>query len=188
MASSPSVVYVAFLRGINVGGNNMVSMKDLKARFERLGFDEVSTYINSGNILFRSTEADPRRVEEKIDRMLTREFGLNGNTVVRSHAEMAKLLKTIAKTWPTSHPDSRYNVVFLRQKIDSKGAVVDFDAKPEIERVVYCPGTLLWSARMDGLPQGAREKLMRRPIFKDATIRNLNTTTKVFALMERMAG
>ena len=49
-----SVVYVAFLRGINVGGKNIVSMASLKANFERIGLQDVSTYINSGNVLFRA--------------------------------------------------------------------------------------------------------------------------------------
>jgi uncharacterized protein (DUF1697 family) len=185
--SRPTGIYVALLRGINVGGNNMVSMKDLKERFERLGFEDVTTYINSGNVMFRSTEGDPRRVEDKIDRMLAREFDLKGKTVVRSHAEMAKVVQSIAKAWPTSHPDSRYNVVFLRHEVDSKQVLAEFKPTPEIEHVVYCPGTLLWSARVDGLPPGAWEKLSRRPLFKDTTVRNLNTTRKVFALMERMA-
>jgi uncharacterized protein (DUF1697 family) len=47
-------VYVALLRGINVGGNNMVPMKALKASFEKLGFRDVATYINSGNVVFRA--------------------------------------------------------------------------------------------------------------------------------------
>jgi len=47
------IAYVALLRGINVGGNNMISMKSLKASFDELGFQDVATYINSGNILFK---------------------------------------------------------------------------------------------------------------------------------------
>ena len=86
------MVWVALLRGINVGGKNMVSMKSLKEQFERLRFDEVSTYINSGNVLFRSRQTDARALERKIDRMLARESGLRGKTVVRSSAEMSRLL------------------------------------------------------------------------------------------------
>ena len=54
--------YIALLRGINVGGNNMIKMADLKAAFERRGFQRVSTYINSGNVLFDS-ELDENAVK-----------------------------------------------------------------------------------------------------------------------------
>jgi uncharacterized protein (DUF1697 family) len=180
-----SIVYVAFLRGINVGGNNMVSMKALKEAFERARFADVSTYINSGNVLFRSRATDPRRLERKIDDLLAAAFGLTGKTVVRNQPEMEQLLKTIEKTWRPD-PDWRYNVIFLRHSIDNPGVIKDLAARPEIERVVYCPGTLLWSARVDGLARSAMIKLAARPIYQDMTVRNLNTTTKVLQLMKRM--
>ncbi len=63
-------VFVALLRGVNVGGNNIVNMKSLKASFENLGFKGVSTYINSGNILFRAKQSDARKLERKIEQML----------------------------------------------------------------------------------------------------------------------
>ena len=180
-----ATVYVALLRGINVGGNNMVSMKALKEQFERLGFDDVRTYINSGNVLLRSPERDARKIEARIDRMLAQQFGLQGKTVVRSRAEMAILLKTIARTW-TPDRDSRYYVIFLRHSIDSKQILEELTVKPDIEDVVYCPGTLLWSARLSALTHTAMNKLPARAIYKDMTVRNLNTTRKLFELMEQM--
>lgn len=180
------MIYVALLRGINVGGNNMVSMKSLKDSFEKLGFGDVTTYINSGNILFRTSESDVRKIEDRIDRMLARDYRLKGKTVVRSHAEMARLVKTIAKTW-TVDPESRYNVIFLRHTIDSRDVLDGLVPKPEIENVVYSPGTLLWSARIKDLTRTTMLKLASKPIYQDMTIRNINTTRKVLELMDRMA-
>lgn len=180
------MIYVALLRGINVGGNNMVSMKALKQSFERLGFEDVSTYINSGNVLFRSPEKDARKLEARIDGMLTKEYKLQPRTVVRSHAEIARLMKTIAKTWKTD-PNVRCNVIFLRKEIDSKRVLDGMALKPEIESVVYCPGTLLWSAQLSALTRSAMLKLASRPIYKEMTIRNPNTTSKIFERMEQMA-
>ena len=185
MAKPSSAIYVALLRGINVGGNNMVSMKALKESFERLGFGNVRTYINSGNILFSTSESDARTIEDRIDRMLTRDYGLKGKTVVRSHAEMARLVKTIGKTWKFE-PESRYNVIFLRHTIDSRKVLDQLTTKPEIEEVVYCPGTLLWSARADTLTRTAMVKLSSKPIYQEMTIRNVNTTRKILELMEGM--
>jgi uncharacterized protein (DUF1697 family) len=156
-----STVYVAFLRAINVGGNHMVRMGPLKERFERLGLTEVSTYINSGNVLFRSTSTDLRRLERKIDAMLAAEFKLPGKTVVRSRSEMEQLLKIIDQTWRPD-PAWRYSVIFLRHTINSAGIVKDLAPKPEIERLEYCPGTLLWSVRIDGWTRTAMIKLPTR--------------------------
>jgi len=65
MNKSSSNVFVALLRGVNVGGNNMISMSALKKSFESLGFTDVLTYINSGNLIFRTKEADARKLDRK---------------------------------------------------------------------------------------------------------------------------
>lgn len=178
--------YVALLRGVNVGGRNMVSMKELKASFEELGFKQVSTYINSGNILFQSGSSDPRKLETKIDQMLMRDYELKGGTVVRSLDELAKLVKTIEATWPRPDANWRYNVIFLRHTIDSKKVLEQLQPKPEIEQVTYCPGTLLWSARQIDAQRTTMAKLSGKPIFRDMTVRNLNTTRKLFELLNGM--
>jgi uncharacterized protein (DUF1697 family) len=184
--TADSIVYVALLRGLNVGGNNMVGMKSLKASFQKLGLDDVSTYINSGNVLFRSAEPDPRKLEDKIDRMLEREYDLNGNTVVRSYAEMSRLKKTITTNWKESQADWRYNVIFLRHTIDSKKLLDGVAVTPEKEQVIYCPGTLLWCARIDALNRTGMLKMSKQSVYREMTVRNLNTTTKLVALMEQM--
>jgi uncharacterized protein (DUF1697 family) len=183
--TAKSTVYVALLRAINVGGKNLVSMKALKERFEELGFRDVTTYINSGNVIFRSTETDARKIEAQIDRMLEREFSVAGKTVVRSRTEMARVTKTIAQTW-NGDPTWRYNVIFLRHSIDSKDVLAALQPKADIESVVYCPGTLLWSARVSDIGRTLLLKLASRPIYQDMTIRNVNTTNKVFELMQRV--
>lgn len=178
-------VYVALLRGINVGGNNMVSMKALKESFERLGFGSVRTYINSGNVLFRSDDSNPRKIEERIDRMLARDYGLKGRTVVRSDGEMARLVKTIEAEW-TPRPEWKCNVLFLRHTVDPKRLIANLNLKTDIERVVCCPGTLLWSAHVPSMTATAMMKLGRGPVYQDVTVRNVNTTKKILGLMREM--
>lgn len=178
-------IYVALLRGINVGGKNMVSMKALKSSFETMGFMDVMTYINSGNVLFRTGGTDARKLEARIDRMLESDYGLKGRTVVRSHEEMVRLVKTITKTWKPD-PAWRYNVIFLRHTVDSKRVLDGLDPKPDLEQVVYCPGTLLWAAKVSDLTRTTMLKLASKPLYQEMTIRNVNTTTKILALMEQM--
>ena len=186
MSKRENCVHVALLRGVNVGGNNIVSMKALKESFEGLGFEEVRTYINSGNVLFRSSEDNARALEERIDGMLAREHGLKGKTVVRSDVEMASLVKTIDKEW-NPDPEWRYNVVFLRHTLDPNVLVEQLELKADIERVICCPGTLLWSARASTIGRTTMIKLSSRAVYQDMTVRNVNTTKKILALMQEMA-
>ena len=178
--------FVALLRGINVGGNNMISMKSLKASFEELGFKDVATYINSGNILFKSKQADARKLEARIEKMLVAEYTLGCKVVIRSAEEMANLIKKLPKHW-TGDKDWRYNVIFLRHTIDSKDIVTALHAKPEIEQVTYVPGTLLWSARVKDLTRTAMAKMASHKLFQDMTVRNLNTTRTLHELMQKMS-
>ncbi len=90
-ASSGSNVFVALLRGINVGGNNMLPMKDLARMFERAGATSVATYIQSGNVVFHA--ADAEGVKRRVSAAITKEFGYTIVIVVRSAAEMASLAK-----------------------------------------------------------------------------------------------
>lgn len=178
--------YVALLRGVNVGGNNMISMSSLKESFTDMGFKDVSTYINSGNIIFQSKEADARKLERKIERMLSSEYHLDSKVVVRSLAEMEELVKSLPRTW-TDPSRWRYYVIFLRHSIDSESILDDLPAKSDIEEISYCPGTLLWSALISELTRSKIQKLASRKIYQDMTIRNLNTTKKLHALMKKTA-
>jgi len=177
--------YVALLRGINVGGNSIIRMAHLRQTFERLGFANVRTYINSGNVLFQSPERDPRKLEMRIEKALVREHELGSRVVIRDLAAMEKLVKSLPKTW--TGDDWQHNVIFLRHTIDSRGILKGLNPKPDIEEVIYRPGTLLWAARRDALTRSSMLKLSRQPIYQDMTVRNPNTTRKLYELMKRMA-
>ena len=184
--SSSLNVFVALLRGVNVGGNAMISMRALKESFETMGFTHVTTYINSGNVIFTTKEDDPRKLEKKVEQMLSRDYQLNSKVVVRSLSEMEELVKSLPRSW---NGDStwRYNVIFLRHSIDSKEILAELPANSDIEQIVYRPGALLWSAQVSELSRTNMEKLSRRKIFQDMTVRNLNTTKKLYELMNRVA-
>jgi len=179
-------VFVALLRGVNVGGNNMISMKSLKESFTALGFEQVTTYINSGNIIFKTEETDPRKLEKKIEQMLVKEHQLDSRVVIRSLAEMEELVKSLPRSWGE---DSRwrYNVIFLRHTVDSEEILTDVPIKKDIEEVFYRPGTLLWSAQVDELNRTNMLKLASRRLYQEMTVRNTNTTRKLCELMKKAA-
>jgi len=172
------------LRGVNVGGNNMISMKSLKESFEAMGFTNVSTYINSGNIIFQSKEDDPRKLEKKIEQMLSSEYQLESKVVLRSLPELEKLVKALPQNWG-DNSDWRFNVIFLRHSIDSEKILDELPANSDIEEVLYRPGTLLWSVQASEANRSKFVKLSTRKSFKDMTVRNLNTTRKLYELMKK---
>ena len=179
-------VFVALLRGVNVGGNNMISMRSLKESFETIGFKQVTTYINSGNIVFKTKEADARKLEIKIEQMLSKDYQLDSKVVLRSLAEMDQLVKSLPPSWGG---DSRWrhNVIFLRHSIDSEKILADLPITSDIEELLYRPGTLLWSVQASEASRSKMVKLSSRKIYKDMTVRNLNTTQKLHELMQKIA-
>ena len=176
-------VFVALLRGVNVGGNNMISMGALKESFTAIGFKDVASYINSGNLIFKTKEDDARKLEKKIEQMLSKEYQLDSKVVVRSLSEMEKLVKSLPRSWGDTN--WRYNVIFLRHTIDSEKILVDLPATGDIEQIVYRPGALLWSTQATEYNRTQLAKLASRKIYKDMTIRNLNTTRKLYELMKK---
>ena len=85
--------YVALLRGINLGGANMMKMADLKAEFEKLGFENVKTYINSGNIAFDTSKTAEAKLVDKIEKAIDRWFGRPIPVMVREQKDIDRILK-----------------------------------------------------------------------------------------------
>jgi uncharacterized protein (DUF1697 family) len=181
-----SNVFVALLRGVNVGGKNNLSMSALKTNLSKAGFEGVTTYINSGNVLFTSSQTDARKLETNIERLLTTQHKLECKVVVRSLSEMKKLVESLPASWKGDESWA-HNVMFLRHSIDSKEVLKELAPKPEIEKVQYRPGAVLWSARRSDIKQSTMNKLSSRKIFQHMTVRNPNTTRKLYELMKEMA-
>jgi uncharacterized protein (DUF1697 family) len=107
---------VAFLRALNLGSRRKVAMADLRREFEGLGFDDVSTYINSGNVIF-STGRRGRALETEIEERLEAAFGFDVPTYVLSAAELRALLE--AEPFEVG-PGETYQVAFLHRRPTAK--------------------------------------------------------------------
>jgi uncharacterized protein (DUF1697 family) len=177
--------YVALLRGINVGGNAPISMARLKECFEQLGFLNVKTYINSGNVVFSTTSDSPRKLEPIIEKAIEKEFSLNVRVLVRSYMQIEELIKQIPKSWNDSE-NYKYNVIFLAKGIDNPAILDDVHPKPGIEELHYHPGVLFWSAKKSDLTKGNMIKLSKSALYKQMTVRNLNTAKKIYALLQQV--
>jgi uncharacterized protein (DUF1697 family) len=182
--SKAAKTYVAFLRGINVGGNTIISMADLKRYFELLGFENVTTYINSGNVVFSSSIGDERKLERDITKALIEHFDKEIAAVVIDSAGIDELLHSIPASWHKKGDEKR-NVIFLRHSIDKPEILDSFTTKPGIESLRYVPRALLWSAKTSDLTRSNMVKLSSSPLYKEMTVRTLGTVQKVQTIMQR---
>jgi uncharacterized protein (DUF1697 family) len=110
--------YISILRGINVGGNRKIPMADLKSLFGKIGFANVQTYIQSGNVIFDSEETDIRSQEVKIQKIITETFGFDVPVIVRTSGEWAE---SIANNpfWKEKDADiDRLHLTFLKDLPD----------------------------------------------------------------------
>lgn len=180
------MVYVALLRGINVGGNTRVEMARLREVLAELGYTNVSTYINSGNAFFESLDTDHRQIELKIEKAITQEFGHTLHVVIRNLVDIEKIINKLPSDWHNA-VDKKCNVIFLRHNIDNRDILNDLNPKEGIEEIYYYQGVLLWSANTSDLTKSEMIKLAKSPLYKDMTVRNLNTTKKIYEIMKNMS-
>ncbi|MCJ9673933.1 MULTISPECIES: DUF1697 domain-containing protein [unclassified Neorhizobium] len=169
-------VYVALLRAVNVAGTAL-QMTELKSLCETLGFADVKTYIQSGNVLFRSDEAEAK-VADKLDEALGRKFGRKPGVMVRSTGE----LEAIVENAP--FPDAKPNfllVHFLPEKA-AKDAL-DKMVAPDGEEAVVAGREIYVH-----YPIGSGKSKLKLPALKPGTSRNLNTVRKLAEMARVMEG
>jgi uncharacterized protein (DUF1697 family) len=106
--------YVAFLRGINVGGHHKVPMADLRNELEELGFGNVVTLLNSGNVLFDTISENPENFEERILENLQKRFGFAVPTIIRKSKTIQQLFDTAPFKDVTVTKDIRLYISFLK--------------------------------------------------------------------------
>jgi uncharacterized protein (DUF1697 family) len=105
--------YVALLRGINVGGNTIVSMDELKQTLEALGCTDVKTILNSGNVVFGSEEADTGKLKQTIAAAFAKAFGFPVTVLLRTEQEIRELIADDPFQAVPVTPTLRFNVTFL---------------------------------------------------------------------------
>ena len=105
--------YVALLRGINISGKNKIAMSELKAGFAELGYTAVSTYLNSGNVVFCADIDDKERLSNEIRSMINKRFGLDIPVFVVSQEELEDILKNAPEWWGDSNKEIYDNLIFM---------------------------------------------------------------------------
>jgi uncharacterized protein (DUF1697 family) len=177
--------YVALLRGINVGGKNLIRMPALKACFEEGGFEGVVTYIQSGNVVFRSSgsgSALARRIED----MLTAAFDYRASVVLRSHAQMRAVVERAPAGFGADPPRYRYDVIFLKEPLTASAALKKVPRRRDVDEVYAGRGVLYFSRLISRAAQSQLSRVVSLPIYQSMTIRNWNTTTKLLRMMDEV--
>jgi uncharacterized protein (DUF1697 family) len=157
-------------------------MPALEDCFRGLGYQEVSSYINTGNVIFRANPGHPHELAATIEDALAGRFPERILTLVRDLEAMRALVEDIDRIWSGGAQDKR-NVIFLAPEIDNERVLDGLQPKPDIEAVRYRPGTLLWSARKEFLTRSQMLKLSRVPIYQGMSIRSPGTTRRLYELM-----
>jgi uncharacterized protein (DUF1697 family) len=175
--------YVALLRGINVGGKNLIRMPALKACFEANGFGDVATYIQSGNVLFTAPATSSATLTLRIEGVLAEAFDYVPTVVVRNRRQMRAIVQRAPKGFGTKPAKFRYDVIFLKEPLNARVAVTSVPTKPGVDEVHAGTGVLYVSRLIAKATSSRLTKIISFPIYPRLTIRNWNTTTKLLELM-----
>ena len=176
--------YVALLRGINVGGNSIIKMAELKIVFEKQGFNNVSTYINSGNVLFDTEESDQVKLEKILEDAVSKNFGIKNPIVVISTKEFRTVVDEIPKDWKTNE-DIRKYIAFVKKPYKAFDVTKDMELKEGIDFVTPGKGAVYMSTVLEGITKSKLSRMSNKESYKFITIRNFNTVQKLLQLIDK---
>ena len=165
--------YIALLRGINVGGKNKVEMKKLKSIFESLGCINVSTYINSGNVIFESDQIRGR-LQANVEKSLKNEYDFEIPLLIKTQQEIQRIAEAIPISW-RNDSDQKTDVAYLFQEIDSEETTRILPVKKEFITVKYVEGAIIWNVERNFLNKSQLTKIISHPLYQSMTVRNVNT-------------
>ncbi|OGR30020.1 MAG: hypothetical protein A2091_08415 [Desulfuromonadales bacterium GWD2_61_12] len=165
--------YVALLRGINVGKNNRIDMKSLRALCETQGYSNVSTYINSGNVIFAS-DKPAETLAAEIESGLLERTGAKISVLVKTVDELARIAAQIPADW-TNDTAQRTDVAYLFDQIDTADIVDELPLRKEFLDVRYTAGALIWHVKRENYNKSQLNKIIGHKLYRYMTIRNVNT-------------
>ncbi|MBC7581713.1 DUF1697 domain-containing protein [Aeromicrobium sp.] len=175
--------YVALLRGINVGGKNKLPMADLRACLENAGLYKVRTYIQSGNVIFESSQSDQSKLVNLIEAAILGNFSFPVLIASYSQPEFESIAKSAPKDW-LKNPDFKYNYIFLRRPWHEMAVVEAIgELKPELESITAGNGVLYQAMSIKLFGRTTTGKMASKPIYQQMTIRNHTTVTKLVEML-----
>lgn len=175
--------YIAFLRGINVGSAKRISMEDLKALIERLGYEDVRTVLNSGNVVFRGKKAAERTIADRIQEALETRHGFTANTLVMTATDLDSIVREnpLGKV-ATDHAKYLVGFVLDPKVLSAARPMTTQDWGEEKVAVtsratyVWAPGGVLASKALKALDAAGKDLITTR---NWATVLKIQAATRV---------
>lgn len=174
--------FVALLRGINVGGRNPVAMAELRAAFEADGYDAVSTYIQSGNVLFETDAA--HGLEGRLEATLERHLGLPLVVVVRSHRQLRDVVSEAPGQFGSLPDTYLYDVIFLKDPLSSQQALRVVHQREGVDQAWGGSGVVYFARLKARRAQSRMSRIVATPEYQRMTIRSWATTTRLLELLD----
>lgn len=173
--------HVALFRGINVGKAKRISMSDLKAVFEGLGYADVTTVLQSGNVIFEASAKDARGAAARIERALTERVGISARVLVRNNEQLRKAVTSNPMREAEADPKA-FHLAFLEAK-PSESAVKSLDpAAYAPDEFAFGDGVLYVWYR-GGVRNSKLALVLDKKLGVATTARNWNTVLKLLAVM-----
>lgn len=177
--------YLALLRGVNVGGKNLIRMADLKSSFEDQGFRNVATYIASGNVLFESPERSAARLTQQIEDLINAAFNYyQAIVVIRTKAQMRSIVERAPKGFGSQPSRYRSDALFLKPPASAAAVLESLPTKEGVDQAHAGPGVIYWSRLASRASSSRISRVASMPIYKSMTIRSWSTTVKLAELLD----
>jgi uncharacterized protein (DUF1697 family) len=179
--------FAALLRGVNVGGRNPIRMPELVDGFRDAGYDDVSTVLQSGNVLFRADGVTASRLEADVEAMLERRFEAPLLVVVRSRDELARTIDAA----PADHGSARLrsDVFFLKRPLTAEQALAEMpELREGVDAVAPGPGAIYFSRVAAHATKTRIQRFMALPVFQQMTVRTWRTVIRVLDKLDAASG
>ena len=175
------MTYVAFLRGVNVGGKSIVSMAAIKEALVALGLPDVRTYINSGNVIFSTRASDAQRLSGRIEKALEQHTRMAIKVLVIDHKTLKTMVDAIPRNWVDDKTMRTY-VLLLWKELDDRTILDRLPIKPGIDELRYTSGAVVWRVDRENVGRSQMNRIVGTPMYKQITIRSANTMRKLSEL------
>ena len=178
--------FLTLLRGLNVGGQNVIGKDDLVRCFEDLGFDGVRTYIQSGNVLFRSSESGVPALTRAIEGRLSQRLSNPVRAVVFTRARYRAAVAAAPDDWGRND-DRKHNAAFTLRGVTPRRVVAQLPVpKEDVETVAVGPGVIFWSISKRHQTRTTWMKLAAAPVYRQLTVRNHRTVFRLRELLDEL--
>jgi uncharacterized protein (DUF1697 family) len=180
--------YLILLRGINVGGNNVIKMNELQELFESMNFTDIKTYIQSGNVLFMDSEKEKGKLTEKVEKALYIKMKNEIKVLILTFSEIEKILKNIPNGYFAEDKKFKHDVIFLIEPLTTKEMLKELPKKVGNDEIYEGKKVFYIKRSIEKLTGSYLAKIMKTTMWQNVTVRNYNTTRKLYELMLERKG